>query len=101
MYRRNFIQALAGGSVGVALLKLGTRNANTSATWIVKGFTCVTCAVGLKTILEQHKGISRVIAEYPSGRVQIEFDSQQITPPEIKQLIERAGFVVREEARSS
>ena len=105
MHRRNFIRALAGGSASVALLNLqaaeATPKANASVRLIVKGFTCVTCSVGLKTILEQHKGIGRVTAEYPSGIVEVGFNSHEITPPEIKRLIENAGFKVREEVHSS
>ena len=60
MRRRSFIQTLAGSGAGVALLKLGTPQKrlaeNASVAWTVKGFTCVTCAVGLQTILEKHEG---------------------------------------------
>jgi Cu+-exporting ATPase len=99
MRRRNFIQTLAGGSAGVALLKLGTAErtapgANASVTWQVAGFSCVTCAVGLQKILEGYEGIARVTASHPSGTVEIAFDSRLITPPEIKRLIEEAGFKV-------
>jgi copper chaperone len=102
MRRRSFIQTLAGSGVGVALMKLGAperRQAeNARVGWTVKGFTCVTCAVGLQTILEKHKGIARVKAEYPSGKVDIGFDSKMIAPREIKRLIEHTGFTVTEES---
>jgi copper chaperone CopZ len=98
MRRRSFIQTLAGSGAGVALLKLGTPEKkvaeNASVRWSVKGFSCVTCAVGLQTILEKHKGIVRVKAAHPSGRVEIGFDSNQIAPADIKRLIEDAGFRV-------
>jgi copper chaperone CopZ len=98
MRRRSFIQTLAGSGAGVALLKLGTPEKkvaeNASVSWRVKGFSCVTCAIGLQTILEKHKGIARVVAEHPSGKVEIGFDSNQIAPADIKRLIEDAGFRV-------
>ena len=98
MRRRSFIQTLAGSGAGVALLKLGSPDKrlteNASVAWTVKGFTCVTCAVGLQTILEKHEGIARVKAEYPSGKVEIGFDSNAIETREIKRLIEGAGFTV-------
>lgn len=101
MQRRSFIRTLAGSGAGVALLKLGTPEKipaeNASVTWTVKGFSCVTCAVGLQTILEQHRGIARVKAAYPSGKVEIGFDSNNIAPSEIKRLIEEAGFKVTAE----
>jgi copper chaperone CopZ len=103
MRRRSFIQTLAGSGAGVALLKLGKAEKrvaeNASVTWTVKGFSCVTCAVGLETILTQQKGIARVKAEHPSGKVEIGFDSNQIAPAEIKQLIEDAGFRVTADGR--
>src|ERR1700726_1821555 len=84
MRRRSFIQTLAGSGAGVALLKLGTPQKrlaeNASVAWTVKGFTCVTCAVGLQTILEKNEGIARLKAEYPSAKVDIGFDSQAIEP---------------------
>jgi copper chaperone CopZ len=105
MRRRNFIQTLAGGSAGVALLKLGnaektTHTANARVAWTVRGFTCITCAVGLETILQRHEGISTVKAEYPSGRVEIAFDSRAVTAPQIQRLIEEAGFKVGERTHS-
>jgi Cu+-exporting ATPase len=101
MHRRSFIRTLAGTGAGVALLKLGASEArstgNASVKWTVKGFTCVTCAVGLQTILERQAGIAWVKAEYPSGKVEIGFDSKTLAPAKIKQLIEQAGFRVTEE----
>lgn len=105
MRRRSFIQTLAGSGAGVALLKLGTPQnklaENASVAWTVKGFTCVTCAVGLQTILEKHEGIVRVRAEYPSGKVDIGFDSKAIEVGEIKRLIEETGFTVAEVNRAA
>lgn len=100
MRRRSFIQTLAGSGAGVALLKLGAPQnklaENASVAWTVRGFTCVTCAVGLQAILEKHEGIARVKAQYPSGKVDIAFDSHVIELREIKRLIEEAGFSVTE-----
>jgi copper chaperone CopZ len=106
VHRRYFIQALAGSSASLVLLESdearGTgAEENGNVSWIVKGFTCVTCAVGLQTILERHKGITRAAAEYPSGKVEVGFDSRVIAVSEIKHLIEQAGFKVTKEMRGS
>jgi copper chaperone CopZ len=105
MKRRYFIQSLAGSGVGLTLLKPATAETtvteNANVSWVVKGFTCVTCAVGLQTILQRHKGIVRVSAAYPSDKVEIGFDSHVITPRAIKRLIEDAGFRVAERERPS
>jgi copper chaperone CopZ len=98
MHRRNFIWTLAGGcgvSTAVLTLRASEKEAteDSSVTWIARGFTCVTCAIGLETILQRQRGITRATASYPSGRVQIGFDSRAVVGlPEIKQLIESAGF---------
>ena len=100
MRRRSFIQTLAGTGAGVAFLKLGTPQKglveNARVAWTVKGFTCATCAVGLQAILEKHEGIARVKAQYPSGKVDIGFDSHVIEARDIKRLIEKTGFSVAE-----
>lgn len=98
MYRRNFIQALAGAGASVSLLNAADTNEttkeNATATWIVSGFSCATCAVGLQTILEKQKGIARVNAFYPSGEVQVGFDSNLIAASEIQRLVRNAGFEI-------
>jgi copper chaperone CopZ len=100
MNRRHFIGTFAGGGAGVALLKSGLAHKmvkeNTSVTWTVKGFSCITCAVGLETILRQQEGITRATATYPSGRVQVGFNSSAIAVQRIKQLVEDAGFEIRD-----
>lgn len=110
MHRRNFMKALAGGSASAALINLEARAktpaenksiGNATVAWTVKGFTCITCAVGLQTILQREKGIAKVTAEYPSGKVQVAFDSHTITPAQIKGLIEKAGFKVQDEQQVS
>jgi Cu+-exporting ATPase len=105
MNRRFFIQALAGSGAGLTLLESAaattTYQENASVTWIVKGFTCATCAVGLQAILERRQGIARAVAAYPSGKVEIGFDSHVVAASEIKRLIEEAGFKVTGGTRGS
>jgi copper chaperone CopZ len=105
MHRRNFIWTLAGGGgATTALLNVGGSRPgaieDASVTWTVKGFTCLTCAIGLETILQRQPGIARATAAYPSGHVQIGFDSRSIGPAEIKHLIEAAGFEAGESGES-
>jgi copper chaperone CopZ len=98
MDRRTFIHAVAAtGGAGIIGLADGARKhtkENASVEWVVKGFTCITCAIGLETLLQREEGISQVSAEYLSGRVRIGFDSNVITAPAISRLIEQAGFQV-------
>ena len=65
MIRRQFIQLATLASV-IGLTAIGAVAAETRAiTYHVKGFSCITCAVGLDTMLARHKGIVRSKSSYP------------------------------------
>jgi hypothetical protein len=54
MDRRNFIRAVtvAGGAgVGLTHAAESSVQENASVEWTVKRFSCVTCAIGLETLL--------------------------------------------------
>jgi copper chaperone CopZ len=97
MIRRQFIQlaTLAGVSSLTALgaAKVGETK---TVTYHVKGFSCMTCAVGLDTMLTRHKGIVRSNSTYPEGIVTIDFHPSLITESSIKGLISEMGFTVEE-----
>lgn len=64
----------------------------------VRGFTCVTCAVGLEAMLKQQPGVLRVQASYPEGRVVIGFDGRRTNVSALRDFIQQtAGFTVNEE----
>ena len=46
-----------------------------SVTYHVKGFTCITCAVGLEVMLRGLNGVTRAGASYPANNVVIGFDA--------------------------
>jgi Cu+-exporting ATPase len=62
----------------------------------VKGFTCITCAVGLETMLRQLKGVvkAKAKAAYPENTVAIGFDEKVITETAIRHFIQTCGFAV-------
>jgi Cu+-exporting ATPase len=62
--------------------------------WHVKGFYCVTCAVGLETMLKGLKGVTRASAEWPSGHTTIGFDQGQVTEKTLREFIAKCGFSV-------
>ena len=68
MDRRHFIGhvsvAAAGGSVLTAAKTLEEKRC---VTYAIKGFTCVTCAVGLKVMLRLQDGVTRANASYPAA----------------------------------
>jgi Cu+-exporting ATPase len=93
MFRRHFIQGitLAGSALATAAAESGHP---TSVVYHVKGFSCVTCAVGLETMLKREKGILRVEASYPEAIARIDYDPGLITEEFIRASIGDMGFSV-------
>jgi Cu+-exporting ATPase len=60
----------------------------------VKGFTCITCAVGLDTILGRERGIVSSRSTYPEGRVTVVFDPKESSEDAIRGFIAEMGFSV-------
>jgi copper chaperone CopZ len=65
-----------------------------SVTYQIKGFTCITCAVGLEVMLRGLKGVTRANASYPANNVVIGFDEQVTDENELKAFIRVCGFSV-------
>jgi hypothetical protein len=57
-----------------------------------QGFTCVTCAVGLKVMLRGLKGVTRAKASYPQANVAIGFDANLTSEKALKDFIANCGF---------
>ena len=94
MLRRRFIQLMtvAAGVEGLATLStLEAGDAKTVA-YNVKGFTCITCAVGLETLLGREKGVVSAKASYPDASVVIRYQPATITEDQLKRLIADMGF---------
>jgi Cu+-exporting ATPase len=67
MFRRNFIQriTLAGaGSLAASGAAMGAATKRT-VTFRVKGFSCITCAVGLDALLSREPGVLHSNSTYP------------------------------------
>jgi Cu+-exporting ATPase len=98
MFRRNFIQRLTfAGAGSLALLGKAEAARSTTVIYRIKGFTCVTCAVGLDTLLRQQKGVIRSESSYPEAKSVIVFDPSVITEANLKAFIAEMGFSVVEE----
>ena len=95
MFRRRFLQLVALSSTG-ALAPLEVVEAATarSVTYLVKGFSCPTCAVGLDTMLGKQKGIVSSKSTYPEGKVIVRFNPDVVTESGIKAFITDMGFTV-------
>ncbi len=95
MFRRDFIQRLTlAGSLATAgsVSAAGGR----SVTFTVEGFTCVTCAVGLDTMLSRQKGVVRSKSSYKDATSTIEFDPNAVTVASLKAFIGEMGFIASE-----
>jgi len=97
MFRRRFLQLVTMASVGtLAPLEGMSAETNKTVTYLVKGFTCITCAPGLDTMLGQQKGITSSKSTYPEGKVTVGFDPHQIAEQAIVAFITDLGFTVLE-----
>ena len=93
MDRRNFIRnvAVAGSAVG-ASLEGATPKENKAVKYTVEGYTCITCAVGLETLLKNEKGVTRASASYPNKSVEIGFDTRMTNEKALVDFIALCGF---------
>jgi copper chaperone CopZ len=95
MIRRQFLQFVTMASVGtLAPLEGMAAGASKTVTYLVKGFSCITCATGLDTMLGQQKGVTSSKSTYPDGKVTVGFNPNQITEQAIITFITSLGFTV-------
>jgi copper chaperone CopZ len=101
MQRRRFVQMMTMAGVGtVAAAELAHARETKTVSYRVKGFTCVTCAVGLETMLGQQKGVKRVKATYPDAQVTISYDPSSVNEAQLRSFISELGFTAEPEERS-
>jgi Cu+-exporting ATPase len=94
MLRRRVLQFLAISGAGtLAFEAKGTATAKT-VIYQVKGFSCITCAVGLDTLLSKQKGILASKSTYPEEKVTVKFDPDAIEEKSIEGFITEMGFTV-------
>lgn len=110
MIRRQFIK-LAALSSATGLASVGALDAlrNSPAngaheskdartvTWHVRGFTCVTCAVGLETLLRRENGVVAANATYPQGMVTIRYHPDLVSQSALRSAIAELGFTADDE----
>ena len=80
------------GAGGLATLKTLEAGDSKTVAYSVKGFTCITCAVGLETLLRQEKGVLSAKASYPDASVVIRYQPGAITEDQLKKFIADMGF---------
>jgi copper chaperone CopZ len=95
MFRRRFLQLVTVATAGsLSPLKSLANTSGKVVTYHVKGFSCITCATGLDTMLGQQKGIVSSKSTYPEGMVTVRFEPEQTTEKAIVAFITELGFSV-------
>jgi copper chaperone CopZ len=101
MFRRRFLQLVTMASVGgIAPLEAVSAAATRTVIYQVKGFTCITCATGLDTLLSQQKGVVSSKSTYPEGQATVAFDPSRTTEQAIVAFITELGFTVQPDHQS-
>ena len=90
--RRKFMQGIA---YGLSASKAGAEVPTRTAKYDIEGFTCVTCAVGLDSLLADRKGIVKSKSSYPDRTSVVEYNPEILTEAEIKGYIQELGFKAR------
>ena len=100
--RRAFLHNIAAAGATSATVTSNATAADTrTARFHVKGFTCITCAVGLQVVLREQKGIAQARATYSDGIVFVRFDPALTSESVIKEFINTTtGFTVAEATAS-
>lgn len=97
MFRRKFFQTLTlAGASGLAVSSAADNGHEKTIEYAVQGFSCETCAVGLRVMLEQQKGIIQAKASYARARASVRFDPNLINEAAIKEFITNMGFTASE-----
>jgi copper chaperone CopZ len=79
---------------GLAPLEPVSAAATRTVIYQVKGFTCITCATGLDTLLSQQRGIASSKSTYPEGKATVTFDPKRTSEQAIVTFITDLGFTV-------
>ena len=97
MFRRQFVQLVSlAGAGNLAATVAAEANTTETVTYRVKGFSCITCAVGLDAMLQRQKGVTWSRSSYPDGTVVIKFNSEEVTENLLRAFIADMGFAVEE-----
>jgi copper chaperone CopZ len=63
-------------------------------TYRVDGMSCPNCAMKLESIEDDLPGIQVIFASYQKGRMEVEFDENQVTEAQILSAVTKAGYSV-------
>jgi Cu+-exporting ATPase len=99
MIRRKFLSlATLAGVGGLAAIEGVAVTERKTVTFRITGFTCITCAVGLETLLEKEKGVIRAKASYPENVTTITYNPAQTSETALAAFIATTGFKAMKES---
>jgi copper chaperone CopZ len=98
MIRRKFIGLMTLASAG-SMIALETVEAAEQKTvsYRISGFTCITCAVGLETLLQKERGVVWAKASYPNNTATITYHAKLTSETSLEKFIESTGFKAHKE----
>jgi Cu+-exporting ATPase len=93
MIRRQFIRLMAfAGASSLPTAAIASTKTNATVTYRIKGFSCVTCAVGLDTMLERKDGVAWSKSSYEHSRTTICFNPKLVNEHGLQDAIAEMGF---------
>jgi len=92
MIRRRFLGLTLAGLGGVVAMEGMDLAEQKTVIFRISGFTCITCAVGLETLLRKERGVIRVTASYPESIATVTYHPKLATEQSLVTFIESAGF---------
>jgi copper chaperone CopZ len=99
MIRRRFLGlATLAGVGGLVTMEGIDLSQQETVTFRVTGFTCITCSVGLETLLQKERGVIRVKASYPANAATITYRPGLTSESALAQFIESVGFKASKQA---
>jgi copper chaperone CopZ len=99
MIRRRFLGlATLAGVAGLVTIEGMDITEQKTVTFRIAGFTCITCAVGLETLLRKEKGVVRVEASYPANTATITYRPGLTSESSLTEFIETTGFKAAKES---
>jgi Cu+-exporting ATPase len=61
-------------------------------TFIVEGMHCSSCAMAIEKGLKRREGIVNADLTFATEKLEVEYDSEKVTIPFIKEVVEKIGF---------
>lgn len=65
---------------------------NIRKTYHLSGMHCAGCAANIEKVLSRREGVKSAAVNFPASTVLIEYDPSAVTPAQLREVVENAGF---------